>query len=155
MNCFTKDKQKVGRTWAWGFLKRFLHLTCRKARNLSVVRAMAANKPNVHKWFVEYEKVLSDLRITSPVQIWSSDETGMQNIPKEEKVICVKHKPATKLLVWTKGNIYGVILCKWCWELCACHCAAQGAVSTSYLELGCASRSVCHSHIQGVCCNVD
>ena len=101
---FPKDEQKVGRTWAWGFLKMFPHLTCRKARNLSVMRAMAANEPNVHKWFVEYEKVLSDLRITSPVQIWSSDETGMQNIPKEEKVLHVKCKPAYQTVGADQGE---------------------------------------------------
>ena len=44
---FPKDKQKAGRTWALGFLKRFPQLTCRKATNLSVARAMAANEPNI------------------------------------------------------------------------------------------------------------
>ena len=67
---FPKDKQKAGRTWAQGFLKRFPQLMCRKATNLSVARAMAANEPNIHKWFVEYKKVLHDLNIMSPVQIW-------------------------------------------------------------------------------------
>ena len=70
---------------------------------MSVARAMAANETNIHKWFVEYEKVLHDLNITSLVQIWSGDETGVQNIPKEEMVLCEKHQP-TKLLVWTKGK---------------------------------------------------
>ena len=36
---------------------------CRKATNLSVARAMAANEPNICKWFVEYEKVLHDFKI--------------------------------------------------------------------------------------------
>ena len=84
MNCFPKDKQKAGRTWVQRFLKRFPQLTRRKANNMSVVRAMAANETNVCKWFVEYEKVLHDLNITSLVQIWSGDETCVQNIPKKE-----------------------------------------------------------------------
>ena len=45
---------------------------------------MAANEPNVHKWFDEYEQVLKDLGINSPGQIWSGDETGVQNVPKEQ-----------------------------------------------------------------------
>ena len=61
---------------------------------MGVVRAMAANEPNVCKWFVEYEKVLHDLKITSPVQILSSDQTDIQKVPKEEKVLCEKHKSA-------------------------------------------------------------
>ena len=60
---------------------------CRKTTNLSVVRAMAANEPNIHKWFVEYTKDLHDLKITALVQILSSDEIGIQNITKEEKVL--------------------------------------------------------------------
>ena len=50
---------------------------------------MAASKPNVRKWFAEYEQVLHDLCINSPEQIWSGDETGVQNMPKEEVVVCV------------------------------------------------------------------
>ena len=66
----------------------------RKATNISVARAMATNEPNIRKWFVEYTKVLHDLKITSLVQIWSGDEIGIQNIPKEEKVLCEKCKLA-------------------------------------------------------------
>ena len=53
---------------------------------------MAANDPNVRKWFTEYEQVLHDLHINSPEQIWSGDETGVQNVPKEEIVVCIKGK---------------------------------------------------------------
>ena len=100
---FPKDK-KARRTWAWGFLKRFSQLMYRKATNLSVVRAMAANEPNVCKWFVEYEKVLYDFQITSLVQIWSGDETGVQNVPKEEKVLCQKCKPAYQTVGADQGE---------------------------------------------------
>ena len=51
---------------------------------------MAANELNVRKWFADYEQVLSDLHINSPEQIWSGDETGVQNVPKEEVVVCIK-----------------------------------------------------------------
>ena len=65
---------------------------------------MAANEPNICEWFVEYRKVLHDLNITSPVQIWSSDETGIQNIPKEEKVLCEKCKPAYQTIAADQGE---------------------------------------------------
>ena len=65
---------------------------------------MAANEPNISKWFVEYTKVLHDVKITSLVQIWSSDETGIQNVPKEEKVLCEKHKPAYQTIAADQGE---------------------------------------------------
>ena len=93
-------------------------LTCRKAVNLSVTRAMAANEPNVRKWFAEYEQVLYDLHINSPEQIWSGDETGVQNVPKEEVVACVKGKLSyqtvaadqgeTSTIPWTRDAPVGV-----------------------------------------------
>ena len=98
------EKHKLGRTWARGFLKRFPKLTCWKAVNLSVARAMAANELNVRKWFMEYKKVLNDLNINSPEQIWSGDETGVQNVPKEEVVLCVKGKKAYQIVAAEQGE---------------------------------------------------
>ena len=66
---------------------------------------MAANEPYVHKWFVEYEKVLHDFKITSLVQIWSADETGIQNILKEEKRSPMRNvNQPIKPLLLTKGK---------------------------------------------------
>ena len=98
------DKHKLGRTWARGFLKRFPKLTCRKAVNLSVTRAMVANELNVRKWFLEYKKVLNDLKINSPEQIWSGDKTGVQNVPKEGVVLCVKGKKAYQTVAAEQGE---------------------------------------------------
>ena len=53
---------------------------------------MTANDPNVRIWFAEYEQVLHDLHINSPEQIWSGDGTGVQNMPMEEIVVCIKGK---------------------------------------------------------------
>ena len=50
----------------------------KKAKNLSSACAMCANEINVKNWFKEYEKVLADLNITSPEQIWSV-ETKLGN----------------------------------------------------------------------------
>ena len=65
---------------------------------------MAANEPNVRKWFLEYKKVLNDLKINSPEQIWSGDETGVQNVPKEEVVLCVKGKKAYQTVAAEQGE---------------------------------------------------
>ena len=86
--------QKAGRKWAKFYLKSYLEIRIKKASNLSIARAMAANEPNVHKWFQEYEGVLKDLGINSPEQIWSGDESGVQNIPKVELVTGATGTPA-------------------------------------------------------------
>ena len=49
-----------------GFLARHPTITLKKARNLSIA-------------------------IVSPAQIWSGDETGVQNVPKEIKVLGIKN----------------------------------------------------------------
>ena len=54
---------------------------------MSTARAQCANEPNIKKWFEEYSEVLEDLGITFPNQIWSGDETGVQNVPKEQMVV--------------------------------------------------------------------
>ena len=48
---------------------------------------MAANEPNIKKWFAEYAEVLQRLKIESPEQIWPGDETGVQTVLKEEKYL--------------------------------------------------------------------
>ena len=65
---------------------------------------MAANEPSVRKWFTEYEQVLHDLHINSPEQIWSGDETGMQNVPKEEIVVCIKGKLSCQTVAADQGE---------------------------------------------------
>ena len=90
---FSQDDQKAGHGWGIYFLKRHPDLRIRHAVNLSIAQAMSGNEPNVAKWFRKYKQVLHDLRIVSPEQIWSGDESGVQNIPKERKVIAVAKKP--------------------------------------------------------------
>ena len=65
---------------------------------------MAASEPNVRKWFAEYKQVLRDLHINSPEQIWSGDETGVQNVPKEEIVVCVKDKLSYQTVAADQGG---------------------------------------------------
>ena len=65
---------------------------------------MSVNEPNVAKWFRKYKQVLHDLCIVSPEQIWSGDESGVQNIPKERKVIAVVKKPCVSTVGADKGE---------------------------------------------------
>ena len=38
-------------------------------------------------FFIQLEQVLSDLNIVNPQQVWNCNESGWQDIPKEDEVI--------------------------------------------------------------------
>ena len=61
-----------------------MHL--KKGHNLSVNWAMCANKPTIEKFFNMYEHLLKVFKIESPMKIWNTDESGVQDVPKEEEV---------------------------------------------------------------------
>ena len=77
-------------------MKHYPEIRVKIAKKLSIARAMAANELNVCKWFDEYQEVLKDLGINSPEQIWSGDETGVQNVPKEQLVMGTTGTPASQ-----------------------------------------------------------
>ena len=54
---------------------------------------MAANEPNIKKWFKEYAEVLQKLHIESPEYIWSGNETRVQTVPKEELYLGEVNEP--------------------------------------------------------------
>ena len=66
-------------------------ITLKKARNLSIARAMGANPTVISQWFDLLKKIQMEVGIVSPAQIWSGDETGVQNVPKEIKVLGIKN----------------------------------------------------------------
>ena len=51
---------------------------------------MGANPTVISNWFSLFEEIKTKFRILSPCQVWSEDETGIQNVPKEVKVLGVK-----------------------------------------------------------------
>ena len=79
---FSTKTKKADYKWAKFFLQCNTNIKVCKSINLSTARAQCANEPNIKKWFGEYREVLEDLGITSPNQIWSGDETGVQNVTK-------------------------------------------------------------------------
>ena len=52
---------------------------------------MGANPTVIGSWFTLLDKIKKTAGITSPDQIWSGDETGVQNVPKEVKVLGLKN----------------------------------------------------------------
>ena len=52
---------------------------------------MGANPTVIGNWFKLLKDIEDTAGIISPDQIWSGDETGIQNVPKEVKVLGMKH----------------------------------------------------------------
>ena len=52
---------------------------------------MGANPTVIGNWFKLLKDVEDTAGIISPDQIWSDDETSIQNVPKEVKVLGMKH----------------------------------------------------------------
>ena len=88
---FSDSKQAAGRKWLKGFLARHPTITLKKARNLSIAYAMGANITVISQWFDLLKKIKTEVGIVSPAQIWSGDETGVQNVPKQIKVLGIKN----------------------------------------------------------------
>ena len=55
---------------------------------------MCANKPTIDKFFNLYKDLRKQLNIKNLMHIWNTDENGVQDIPKEEKVIDVMGEKA-------------------------------------------------------------
>ena len=50
---------------------------------------MCANPMTIANFFTQYRGVCDEYNINSPLYIWNCDESGVQDIPKEEEVIGV------------------------------------------------------------------
>ena len=106
LNAFSNNKdQTAGQTWAKFFLCRYPHIRVHRAIKLLLARAMAANEPNIKKWFTEYAEVLQKLKIESPEQIWSGDKTGVQTVLKEEKYLGEVNEPLYSTVAADQGEM--------------------------------------------------
>ena len=77
----------AGRKWLKGFLKCHPKITLKTVKNLSITHVMGANETVISNWFNLLQDIKNKFGILSPCQIWSGDETSIQNIPKEVKVL--------------------------------------------------------------------
>ena len=81
----------AGPWWLKGFLVWWPGLKKKNAKNLSLHRASCANAFHVAKFFRLYKQLLEEFELNyKPYNIWNIDETGIPDIPKEQKVIRVK-----------------------------------------------------------------
>ena len=84
-----------------------MHL--KKGHNLSVNWAMCANKATIEKIFNMYEHLLKVFKIENPMNIWNTDKSGIQDMPKEEEVIGVIGKKAHTMSLKEQGETTRVL----------------------------------------------
>lgn len=106
---FSKDGKMAGRKWLKGFLNRYPNIKLKQANNLSIHRAMGANKAVVDKFFAQYINLKEHLGIKSGEQIWNTDESGVQDIPQSEKVLGEKGRKAFRTVSKEQGETTTVV----------------------------------------------
>ena len=85
---FSQMTKQAGCYWLnQGFLKWHPEVRVKKGHNLSVNHTMCTNRPTINKWFDQYEALLEELKIESPMYIWNCNESGVQDVPKEMEVL--------------------------------------------------------------------
>ena len=84
---------------------------------MSVNRAMGANPEVVRKFFDQLEQVLYDLNIVNPQQIWNCDESGCQDVPKEDEVVGETGVPQYHTVPKEQGEASTIspLLMQWDW----------------------------------------
>ena len=107
----------AGRKRLKGFLKRHPEITLKTAKNLSITHAMGANETVISNWFKLLKEIKDKFDILSPCQIWSGDETGVQNVPKEVKVLGCKKIRTFQQVVGNRGDVNSSDICKHCWTI--------------------------------------
>ena len=103
---FSKITKQAGRWWLKDFLKWFPEVHLKKGHN----RAMCANKPTIDKFFNLYQDLLQKFNIESPRHIWNTDESGVQDVPKEEQVIGVTGEKAHTMSPKEQGKTTTVLM---------------------------------------------
>ena len=101
---FSKLTRQAGRVWLKGFLKGHPEIRIKKAHNLSVNRAICANKLTVEKFFNLYEMIIKDYHIESPMKKWNCDESSVQDVPKEQEMLGVTGEKTSNVTSKEQGE---------------------------------------------------
>ena len=107
---FSCQKRKAGQKWLKGFLHRHKNLHPKKSKNISVNHAMCANPATVNNFFDQYKQVLEDNGIESPLNIWNCNDSGVQNISKEQDVIGVLGEKANSQVPTERGETSTILI---------------------------------------------
>ena len=65
---------------------------------------MGTNPTVIADWYKKFKLTAIACGVTTPGQVWSGDETGVQTVPKEKKVLAVRNKIAYQQVSPEKGE---------------------------------------------------
>ena len=86
---FSTVKQKAGKAWLQGFLRRHTAISVRNPEPTSLSRVVGFNKPSVMKFFDLLKSEL-EKHSYSGDRIWNVDETGITTVQVPGKVLAQK-----------------------------------------------------------------
>ena len=107
---FSPTKKMAGRKWLHGYLRRKPNLCRKNSQNISAARAIGANPVQIEKFFELLVQWVCKWKIEFlPNNIWNIDESGVQDVPKSQKVIGVKGEHAFQTVARDKGETSTVV----------------------------------------------
>ena len=84
---------------------------------------MCTNRPTTNKWFDQYEALLQELKIESPMYIWNCNESGVQDVPKEKDVLGITGEKTNNVTSKeTGGDQHNSHVCECSWCSLPTHC---------------------------------
>ena len=107
---FSPTQRMAGRKWLRGFLQRKPNLCRKNSQNISAVRAIGPNPVQIEKFFDLLVQWVCQWKIEFlPNNIWNIDESGVQDVPKNQKVIRIKGERAFQTVCEDKGQTSTVV----------------------------------------------
>ena len=107
---FSPTKKVAEHKWLRGFLQRKPNLQRKNSQNISAAQAIGTSPVQIEKFFELLVQWVRKWKIEfQPNNIWNIDESGLQDVPKSQKVIGVKGERAFQTVSGEKGETSTVV----------------------------------------------
>ena len=106
---FSVKYKIAGKSWFRGFKLRYPQFRVKVAKNISIFRALGANRYSLDIFFGMYKRIIAEKKLENPNQIWNIDESGMGTLPKEKDVFSLRGLPALQVVSDEKSKLFTVV----------------------------------------------